>query len=63
MNSMGGDDIACGHFNGDTYGDILAGAFGYPGTRQMYVCAYLFYGNSKAAIDADFQWPGFARKL
>ena len=56
MNSMGGDDIACGHFNGDKYGDILAGAYGYPGTHHMYGRAYLFYGNSRKKMDSDIDY-------
>jgi ankyrin repeat protein len=56
ISSMGGDHIACGYFNDDRYGDILAGALGYPGTTYMYGRAYLFYGNSKTAIDADLDY-------
>jgi len=54
--AMGGDDISCGHFNGDKYGDILAGAYGYPGTGYMYGRAYLFYGNTKSAMDTDHDY-------
>jgi ankyrin repeat protein len=54
--SMGGDTISCAHFNRDQYGDILVGAFGYPGSGYMFGRAYLFYGNARAAIDADLDY-------
>jgi hypothetical protein len=53
QSAMGGDYIKCGHFNNDRYGDILVGAFGYPGTGYMYGRAYLFYGNAKTVMDAN----------
>ena len=56
VSSMGGDDISCGYFNDDKYGDVLAGAFGYPGTGYMYGRTYLFYGNTKEAMDTDYDY-------
>jgi pectate lyase len=53
---MGGDEITCGYFNEDTYGDILAGG-GTWGTNSLGVGnrghAYLFYGNAKSLIDSE----------
>ena len=47
---MGGDEIACGYFNADKYGDIIAGAWGKNKNSGQ---AYLFYGNTKRLFDAD----------
>ena len=60
---IGGDDIVCGHFNNDEYGDILAGAMGYPdpynATNRMG-CAYMFNGNTRDSMDqlADHIFKG-----
>jgi len=60
QSGMGGDCIECGHFNDDRYGDILVGAFGYPGTGYMYGCAYLYCGNARSVMDArcDYLFGG-----
>jgi len=48
--SMGGDDIDCGYFNSDRYGDIIIGAYNYSDkSRQGRV--YLYYGGPKASMD------------
>jgi pectate lyase len=53
---IGGDDVTCGYFNDDAYGDILAGG-GTWGTNRQGVPnkghAYLFYGNTKSLIDSE----------
>ena len=54
--ALGGDDVQCDYFNHDRFGDILVGAQGYPGTGYMYGRAYLFYGNTKALMDADHDY-------
>jgi ankyrin repeat protein len=54
--ALGGDDLECGYFNDDRFGDILVGAQGYPGTGYMYGRAYLFYGNTKAHMDGDHDY-------
>ncbi|MFC1793592.1 ankyrin repeat domain-containing protein [Planctomycetota bacterium] len=45
---FGGDSIKCGHFNGDSYADIVVSAWGYR-TSQGQVC--LYYGGSRASMD------------
>ena len=53
---IGGDEIACGYFNSDEYGDILAGAMGYPDPRfpeNRMGCAYIFNGNTKELMDTQ----------
>ena len=54
--ALGGDDVECGYFNNDGFGDILSGAYGYPGTGYMYGRAYIFYGNSKALMDTNHDY-------
>ena len=51
--AMGGDDIACGDFNKDGYGDVLVGAFNYPDSLATNGRAYVFYGNDRNLMDAD----------
>ena len=51
--NMGGDSLACGDFNNDGYGDILAGAYNYPSEKIWDGRAYVFYGNEKTLIDTD----------
>jgi hypothetical protein len=51
--AMGGDMIECGHFNDDSYGDILAGAWRYPDWMYSHGRAYLFHGNARDAMDTD----------
>ncbi len=53
FSNMGGDDLACGDFNHDGYGDVLAGAYNYPGAALKHGRTYLFYGGSKQTIDTD----------
>ena len=48
---MGGDDIACGYFDDDHYGDILVGAYNYPRYPIMNGRAYLFNGNKQGVMD------------
>ena len=48
--------MECAYFNEDRFGDILAGAYGYPGTGYMYGRAYIFYGNSKALMDTNHDY-------
>ena len=50
ISSMGAY-LECGHFNGDSYGDILVGGWQYPGPPYKHGRAYLFYGNTKASMD------------
>lgn len=56
MGSRLGDYIVCGHFNGDDYLDIVAGAYTYLGVGK--VC--MFYGNKREDIDTicDFALIG-----
>lgn len=49
--NLGGDGIVCGYFNGDQYGDILVGAYNYPGAAYRHGRAYLFYGSNRASMD------------
>ena len=51
--TMGADTIACGDFNSDGYGDVLAGAGSYPRYPVSYGRGYVFYGNSKNLMDTD----------
>jgi hypothetical protein len=48
-----GEYLQAGHINGDPYGDILVGGWIYPGNQYRHGRAYVFYGNSKDAIDTD----------
>ncbi|MFC1793222.1 integrin alpha [Planctomycetota bacterium] len=51
---MGGDEIVCGYFNNDEYGDILVGGFGYPDPHypeNRMGRAYIFNGNARASMD------------
>jgi pectate lyase len=50
---MGGDEITCGYFNADKYGDIIAGAWGNNKWGTNSGQAYLFYGNTKSLIDTE----------
>ena len=52
ISSMGAY-LECGHFNGDSYGDILVGGWQYPGPPYKHGRAYLFYGNTKASMDTN----------
>jgi len=53
FSNMGGDDLVCGDFNNDGYGDILAGAYNYPRFPILHGRAYLFYGNNRDLMDTD----------
>ena len=53
LSNMGGDDIACGYFNDDGYGDILVGGYNYPRWPIANGRAYIFYGNEKTSMDTD----------
>lgn len=52
--NMGGDEIVCGYFNDDPYGDILAGAYNYPSPTTRRGRAYIFYGNKQSLIDTSW---------
>ncbi len=47
FSNMGGDEIVCGDFNNDGYGDVLAGAYNYPAWPIANGRAYVFYGNKR----------------
>ena len=49
--NMGADEIACGYFNNDHYGDILVGAPTYPGADTTRGRAYIFFGNRKSLFN------------
>ncbi|MFC1603384.1 ankyrin repeat domain-containing protein, partial [Planctomycetota bacterium] len=49
--NMGGDDLVCGDHNGDGHGDVLAGAYNYPGYPTMRGRAYIYYGDTKNTMD------------
>ncbi|MBL7187268.1 MAG: FG-GAP repeat protein [Phycisphaerae bacterium] len=53
---MGADEIVCGYFNSDGYGDILVGAPAYLNRGR----AYIFHGNTQALMDqqADYIFDG-----
>ena len=51
--NMGGDDVVCGDFNNDGYGDILVGAYNYPGDRIWHGRAYVFFGNNRHSMDTE----------
>ena len=54
QSDMGGDDIVCGNLNGDDYEDILIGAYNYPSSSIRRGRVYVFYGNTKSAIDITY---------
>ena len=54
--NMGGDDIVCGHFNNDSYGDILVGAYNYPSYPIVNGRVNVFYGNNRDLMDTDFDY-------
>jgi len=51
--SGAGEYLQVGHINSDLFGDILVGGWIYPGQQYRHGRAYVFYGNSKDAIDTD----------
>lgn len=51
--SGAGEYLQVGHINSDLFGDILVGGWIYPGQPYRHGRAYVFYGNSKDAIDTD----------
>ena len=51
--SGAGEYLQVGHINGDLFGDVLVGGWIYPGQQYRHGRAYVFYGNSKDAIDTE----------
>jgi len=49
--AFGGDNIACGYFNDDKYGDIAVSAWGY---HNLQGRVYLFYGDTKTSMNMTF---------
>ena len=47
--NFGGDDIDCGHFNDDAYGDVLVGAYSAGSNEEGRV--YLYYGGPSDSMD------------
>jgi len=60
LSNMGGDDIACGHFNHDRYADLLIGAYNYPDATTRRGRAYVFYGSDRLRTDTwrDYVFEG-----
>ncbi len=58
--NMSGDNITCGYFNSDNYGDILVGGYNYPSYPIMNGRAYIFYGGTKTSMAqlADYIFEG-----
>jgi ankyrin repeat protein len=52
ISSMG-EYLQCSYINDDHYGDILVGGWQYPGPPYKHGRAYLFYGNTRMAMDTD----------